>query len=151
VDLAAHAAPTKSSVQCLAAPSRSGWTCAEIDSTLPLGARVFRRARHEGSGDQTRAFTFPTGAIYFVGAGGRDDEAKMHAGLRPGLRARRRPEREADANDAAGCAACFVVVRGDDDEVERSRGGDFVRSKRSAMSVDMPTSARAVRVECPIV
>jgi hypothetical protein len=40
------------------------------------------------------------------------------------------------AYDAAGCAACFVVVRGDDDEVQRSRGGDFVRSTRSAMSVD---------------
>jgi hypothetical protein len=35
-----------------------GWTPEAQSGIVTHGGRVFRRARHEGSGDQTRAFTF---------------------------------------------------------------------------------------------
>lgn len=39
-------------------PLREGWTPGAFDGSVIHGGRVFRCARHEGSGDQTRAFTY---------------------------------------------------------------------------------------------
>jgi hypothetical protein len=47
-----------------AAPARSGWTRTHNRRTLPRGS-ARPRARREGSGGQTRAFTFSIPAIYF--------------------------------------------------------------------------------------
>lgn len=47
--------------QTVRPPDRSlgrGWTPEAQSGIVTHGGRVFRRARHEGSGDQTRAFTF---------------------------------------------------------------------------------------------
>jgi hypothetical protein len=46
-----------------AAPARSGWTRAADRSTLPRGS-ARPRARREGPGGQTRAFTFSMSAVY---------------------------------------------------------------------------------------
>jgi hypothetical protein len=54
---ATHAA-SKSSVHPKAALSRRGWTQGAFDGTVIHGERVVRRARHEGSGVKTRAFTY---------------------------------------------------------------------------------------------
>jgi phage-related protein len=54
---ATHAA-SKSSVHPKAALSRRGWTPGAFDGTVIHGRRVARCARHEGSGVQTRAFTY---------------------------------------------------------------------------------------------
>jgi hypothetical protein len=50
-----------------AAPARSGWTRTHNRRTLPRGS-ARPRARREGSGGQTRAFTFSILPIYFSGA-----------------------------------------------------------------------------------
>src|ERR1019366_4755598 len=54
---ATHAA-SKSSVHPKAALSRRGSTPGAFDGTVIHGERVVRRARHEGSGVKTRAFTY---------------------------------------------------------------------------------------------
>ncbi len=58
LDLRATHAPSKSPVHPKAALSRRGWTPGAFDGTVVHGGRVFRCARHEGSGVQTRAFTY---------------------------------------------------------------------------------------------
>jgi hypothetical protein len=66
-----HAPPRNPRTDQIARPthrrsSRSGWTRGAFETTLPLGDRVLRCVRHEGSGDQTRAFTFSDAAIYIT-------------------------------------------------------------------------------------
>lgn len=54
----APGAAPKPSVHPSSRPLGRGWTPEAFDGTVIHGGRVFRCARHEGSGVQTRAFTY---------------------------------------------------------------------------------------------